>query len=88
MVRLTADRWRLAGRPEGENVVPELIVNDVDDEVVEILEERAKTNGRTVEEEHMAYLQKYLIQCKGLTFLEFLSTMPDVGRDEDFERIQ
>ena len=66
----------------------ELIVNDVDDEVVKIIEERAKTNGRSVEEEHMAYLENYLIRLKGMSFAEFLTTMPDVGRDEDFERIQ
>ncbi len=68
--------------------MPALVVNDVDDEVLEILQERAKRNQRTVEEEHLAYLERYLIQLEGKSFVEMLGSMPDVGRDEDFERSQ
>ena len=49
-----------------------LIVRDIKEELVEELELRASRNGHSA----------------GPSFKEFLEQMPDVGTDEDFERIR
>lgn len=88
IARIDTRQVSVGGQPRREYAMPALVVNDVDDEILEILQERAIRNQRTVEEEHLAYLEKYLIQLKGKSFVEMLGSMPDVGRDEDFERSQ
>ncbi len=41
-----------------------------------------------MEAEHRALLEEVLLRPKGKSFAEVLSAMPDVGQDEDFERIE
>ena len=65
-----------------------LIVRNIDQNIVDALKQRAVRNGRSVEAEHRSLLEDVLLKPKRKTFAEVLSSMPDVGRDSDFERIQ
>jgi antitoxin FitA len=67
----------------------ELIIHDIDEELVRELESRAARNGVSVEEQHRRILRAALhpiVHQKSLK--EHLQQMPDVGEDEDFERIR
>ena len=67
--------------------MPDLIVRDVEEDLVTELERRADRHGRTAEEEHREILREALGCVKPRPdFKEFLSSMPDVGDDSDFER--
>lgn len=61
----------------------QLIVRGLPDEVVQRLKERAAQHGWSAEEEHRRLLKRALLS-EGLG--EYLTAMPDVGDDEDFER--
>ena len=56
------------------------------------LKERAVRQGRSAEEEHRAILREVLLgpaaQQGEITFESYLQTMPNVGEDEDFSRIE
>ena len=65
-----------------------LVVRNLDKRVVDALKQRAARHGRSAEAEHRALLEELLLHPKGKSFAEVLSTMPDVGRDEDFERLK
>jgi len=69
----------------------QLIVRKLEKEIVEKLKERAGRHGHSAEEEHRAILRKVLLEQDDTTpkmsFEEFLRTMPNVGTDEDFARI-
>jgi antitoxin FitA len=69
----------------------QLIVRKLEPEIVAKLRERAGKHGRSAEEEHRAILREALLgpEQKGLdaTFERYLRTMPDVGDDSDFSRI-
>ncbi len=67
----------------------ELIVRDIDDEIVRELELRAARNGQSTEDA----LRQILFDALGgekpaISLKDYLSTMPDVGEDSDFERVQ
>ncbi len=64
-----------------------LVVRNLDQRVVDALRGRAERKGRSMEEEHRALLERELLQPGGMSFEEALTTMPNVGRDEDFERV-
>ena len=64
-----------------------LLVRGVDEALVRALKERAGAHGRSVEAEHRAILAAALTRPRGRSFAEVLASMPDVGRDEDFERV-
>ena len=66
----------------------ELVVRNVDPRVVEALKQRAAKNGRSVEAEHRALLEERLLGPKGKRFAEALASMPNVGEDEDFGRVE
>ncbi len=66
----------------------DLIVRGVDDEIERALEARAVTHGLSAEAEHRRILAEALTRPPKRTFAEILSSMPDVGRDEDFQRVQ
>ncbi|ETX00701.1 MAG: hypothetical protein ETSY2_38605 [Candidatus Entotheonella gemina] len=70
----------------------ELTVRDIEPEIVEKLQKRAERHGRSVEEEHRAILRDALVENRGetptMTFEAYLRTMPDVGTDADFSRIE
>lgn len=69
--------------------VAQLIVRNIDKEIVRLLKVRAAQHGRSAEAEHREILREALVQPDGRTSLkDLLAGMPDVGSDEDFERIQ
>jgi plasmid stability protein len=63
-----------------------LLVRGVDEAVVRALKERAGQHGRSAEAEHRAILESALARPRRRTFAEVLASMPNVGRDADFER--
>ena len=65
-----------------------LLVRNVEDEVVEALKARSGQHGVSAEEEHRRILRSALLRPRRKSFAEVLSTMPDVGQDKDFERVQ
>lgn len=64
----------------------DLIVRNLDDRVVQALERRSAEHDRSVEAEHRAILHRVLLKARRRPLAEVLAEMPDVGRDEDFER--
>jgi plasmid stability protein len=68
--------------------VANLVVRNIDVEIVKALKERAGKAGHSAEAEHRLILAKLLLMPKKKTFAEFLLSMPNVGNDSDFERIQ
>ncbi len=65
-----------------------LVVRNLDQRVVDALKQRAAQHGRSAEAEHRALLEEVLLRPRGKSFAEVLSTMPNVGGDEDFERVE
>ena len=63
--------------------VAQLIVRNLDEDLVRRLKRRAAAHGRSTEEEHRQLLRQAL-RPEGLA--EALLAMPDLGRDDDFER--
>ena len=51
-------------------------------------EEQAVAHGRSAEAEHRSILEAALGLRERPSFLEVLASIPDVGTDADFERIQ
>ena len=66
----------------------ELVVRNLDPRIVQALKQRAAKNGRSAEAEHRALLEELLLRPKGKSFAETLASMPNVGEDEDFERVE
>ena len=65
-----------------------LVVRNLDQRLVDALKQRAARHGRSAEAEHRAILEAALLLTPKKSFAEVLSSMPDVGEDEDFERRQ
>ncbi|WP_246327195.1 FitA-like ribbon-helix-helix domain-containing protein [Burkholderia guangdongensis] len=65
-----------------------LLVRNVDESIVQSLREQAAAHGRSAEAEHRAILAQALGRPKRRTFAEVLASMPSVGEDADFERMQ
>jgi len=65
-----------------------LIVRNLDKKIVDALKKRAVKNGRSAEAEHRYILEKTLFGLSKKSFAEVISCMPNVGYDEDFERIE
>jgi len=64
-----------------------LVVRNLDDEIVQALKERAVRHKRSAEAEHRAILEQVLLRPRRKSVAQVLASMPDVGRDEDFERV-
>ena len=64
-----------------------LVVRNLDQRIVDALKQRAVRHGRSAEAEHRALLEGVLLRPKGKSFAEALVAMPNVGHDEDFERV-
>ena len=64
----------------------DLLVRGLDDGVVRALKARAGAHGRSTEAEHREILTAALTRPQRRSLGEVLSSMPDVGRDADFER--
>ncbi len=65
-----------------------LVVRNIDETIVKALKERAGRSGHSAEAEHRLILARALIQPRKKSFAEFLATIPNVGKDSDFERVQ
>lgn len=66
-----------------------MIVRNLDEEIVRELKLRAARHGRSAEAEHREILREALLPAGARKdFKEFLLSMPDVGEDADFERIE
>lgn len=61
-----------------------LIVRDVETAVVQALKEAAARHGRSAEAEHREILRVALSRPARRGFKDVLTSMPDVGTDEDF----
>jgi plasmid stability protein len=68
--------------------MPDLLVRGVDEEIVRALKERAGAHGRSAEAEHREILTAALARPRRRTFAQVLASMPDVGLDSDFERVE
>ena len=64
-----------------------LLVRDLAPEVVKALKVRAAKHGRSAEAEHREILKQALMTTKKKSFAQVLATMPNVGEDSDFLRI-
>ena len=65
-----------------------LVVRNLDPRIVDALKQRAARHGRSAEAEHRALLEELLLRPKGKSFAEALASMPNVGEDEDFARVE
>ena len=65
-----------------------LVVRKLDQRIVDALKQRAARHGRSAEAEHRALLEEWLLLPKAKSFAEILAAMPNVGHDEDFERVE
>lgn len=68
--------------------MPDLLVRGVDEALVRALKERAGAHGRSAEAEHRAILAEALVRTRRRSLAAVLASMPDVGRDADFERVE
>lgn len=64
-----------------------LLVRNIDDILVQRLRELAASHGRSAEAEHREILSKALATTRRKSFAEVLMSMPNVGEDADFERV-
>jgi plasmid stability protein len=71
-----------------EGAMANLLVRGIDDSLVQSLREQAAANGRSAEAEHRDILARALSRPKKRSFAEVLASMPNVGEDADFERVQ
>jgi antitoxin FitA len=65
-----------------------LVVRNLDQRIVDALKQRAAQHGRSAEAEHRALLETLLLRPMGKSFAEALTGMPNVGQDEDFDRVE
>jgi len=68
--------------------VANLVVRNLDQRIVDALKRRAAGHGRSAEAEHRLILAQVLLHPPKRSFAEVLASMPDVGEDSDFERIE
>ncbi len=65
-----------------------LIVRNVDDEIVRALKFRAGRKGISAEAEHRNLLADVLLTPRRRSFEEVIQSIPPVGRDDDFSRVE
>ena len=65
-----------------------LIVRNVDDEIVRALKIQASQKGISAEAEHRNLLADALLTPRRKSFEEVIQSIPPVGRDEDFSRVE
>jgi plasmid stability protein len=65
----------------------DLLVRGVDERLIKALEREAAAHGRSAEAEHLAIIEDALHRLENRQFIRLLMSMPDVGEDADFERI-
>jgi plasmid stability protein len=65
----------------------DLLVRGVDEDLVRALKERAGAHGRSAEAEHRDILAAALVRPRRRSFAEVLASIPEVGTDADFARV-
>lgn len=65
-----------------------LVVRNIDIEVVRALKARAGKHGVSAEAEHRRILESVLVKPGKKSFAEVLGSMPNAGKDSDFQRLQ
>ena len=65
-----------------------LIVRNIDDSIVKALKLRASRRGVSAEAEHRKILEQVLLRPQRKTFAEVLKSIPEVGEDSDFKRVE
>ena len=65
-----------------------LVVRNINDEVIKALKARAGKHGVSAEAEHRRILELVLLHPGKKSFAEVLRSMPNVGADSDFERVE
>lgn len=65
-----------------------LIVRNVDEEIVRALKFRAGRKGISAEAEHRNLLADVLLTPRRRSFEEVIQSIPPVGRDDDFSRVE
>ena len=65
-----------------------LIVRDVDASLVLTLKQRAAKHGRSAEAEHREILASALRRPRKRHLADVLAAIPNVGRDDDFARVE
>lgn len=65
-----------------------LIVRNLDTHIVDALRQRAVRHGRSAEAEHRAILEEALLRPRRKPLTEVLASIPNVGEDADFERVE
>jgi plasmid stability protein len=68
--------------------MPSLVVRNLDESIVIALKERAVAHQRSTEAEHRAILAEVLSKPKRKSFAEALLSIPQVGNEADFMRIE
>lgn len=64
-----------------------LLVRNLDPEVVQALKSRAAKHGHSAEAEHREILKQILLGLKKKSFAQILASMPNVGKNSDFARV-
>jgi antitoxin FitA len=64
-----------------------LVVRNLDDSIVRALKQRATRHQRSAEAEHRDILKQALLSPGRKTFAQALASIPNVGTDRDFERV-
>ena len=64
-----------------------LIVREIHESLVKALKQRAARHGRSAEAEHREILASVLRGPRKRHLAEVLAAVPNVGRDEDFARV-
>ena len=65
-----------------------LIVRDIDESLVRALKQRAARSGRSAEAEQREILASVLRRPRKRQLAQALAAIPNVGRDEDFARVE
>lgn len=66
----------------------QLVVRNLDQAIVDALKKRAARHGHSAEAEHRAILSEVLLRPEKKSFTKVLASIPNVGKDEDFERLE
>lgn len=67
--------------------MPSLIVRNLDENIINALKVRAAAHRHSMEAEHRAILAEVLMKPRPKSLAEILASMPNVGLDSDFERV-
>lgn len=67
--------------------MPSLVVRNLDESIIKALKERAARHHRSTEAEHRTILAEVLLKPQRKSFIEALLSIPDVGTDADFQRV-